>query len=757
MEILVATPLSIFQFDPETGKTELLRTGDGEYFGMSWNSTNFITAHSLIDNFTLKTWGDYQKTDGGNLQYHSTSDNKYITNKHLVQPHQIECIENKVLVTNTGKNCISVYAADGTFEKDVYLNNLRWDIGENNIKGNHFNSIHRIGKYVYLIAHNHGRPSEIWKLSWPDLKVLETKSTAAKWAHNIWQGEHGTVLCNSMDGSLIDAEKGEVIWKAAESPIFTRGIIATEGYIIVGRSEIGSREERKNNNGGLWILARKSMKTIDKYIFKGSGVVNEIRLIDGKDDAHISTPFKKEWLQTIKNTANKCTNKFKYQPQSTNIPQIKERPNGPDTPYYDPASFVDDTGRVFHWQNLIFRGITPQYVKNTKRIFSQRNLDKLFEIGLVETSISTYYNEEYPLILQHKKVQFPSYCMEWPSVMLRDAALTLCNLNVALSEINLHLKDAHPWNILFDFSKPIFVDFGSIAPLESFNSSWAIIFGRYFIAPLLLFEAEQHTLARSLLTLRPDESLKNFQGMHIIAERWKQYKNLVDQISTLGAAWFIHQLVPFIMSIDIKLQITEWSGYEQKPAHNIDSFHTKQRVCYELLGKLNHKTLVDMGANRGWYSEMATSQGYDVTAFDMDDVTMSELYSKSKQTERPILPLLMSFDNPTPAHGRTFLGYLPAEQRLKCDVSLVLALVHHLSFKSGLYFDEIAKTISDFTKHHALVEFIPPEDTHVSKWLTPRHSWYTTDNFITEMTKYFPKYEIFESTPEPRINILFSK
>lgn len=757
MEILIATPLSIFHFNAETRNTELLRTGDGEYFGMSWNENNFITSHSLIDNSSLKTWDDYQKANKGNLQYYSTPDSTHITEHNLVQPHQIECVEDKVLSTNTGKNCISVYAADGTFEKDVYLNNLRWDIGKNNVKGNHFNSIHRIGQYVYLIAHNHGRPSEIWKLSWPDLKVLETISTAAKWAHNIWQGEHGTVLCNSMDGSLIDAEKGEVIWKAAESPIFTRGIIAAEDYIVIGRSEIGSRQERKNNNGGLWILDRKSMKTIDKYIFKGSGVVNEIRLIDGKDDAHISTPFKREWLQSIKNTTKKYTNGFKSRPTNTNIPQIKDRPNGPDTPYYDPASIMDETGRLFHWQSLIFRGISPKYAENAKRILSHRKIKELFDLGLIETSISPYNNEEYPLILEHKKVRFPSYCMEWTSLMLRDAALTLCDLNTALTDINLHLKDAHPWNILFDFSKPVFVDFGSIAPLESFNPVWAAIFGRYFIAPLLLFEAEQHSLARSILMLRPDESLNNFKGMHLIADRWKQYNDLVEQIKTLGAAWFIRQLKPFIMSLDIKLQVTEWSDYEQKPADDISNFHKKQQVSYELLDKLNHKTLLDMGANRGWYSELAAAKGYEVVAFDMDDVTMSELYTKSQQTKNPILPLLMNFGNSTPAHGRIALGYLPAHQRFKCDISLVLALVHHLSFKADLYFDEIAKIISDFSKSHALVEFIPPEDTHVSKWLTPRHSWYTTDNFITEMTKFFPKYEIFESTPQPRINILFSK
>ena len=50
--------------------------------------------------------------------------------------------------------------------------------------------------------------------------------------------------------------------------------------------------------------------------------------------------------------------------------------------------------------------------------------------------------------------------------MLRDAALLTLDLNIALLDYDCMLQDAYPWNVLFDSSQPVFVDFTSIVPFR---------------------------------------------------------------------------------------------------------------------------------------------------------------------------------------------------------------------------------------------------------------------------------------------------
>lgn len=265
--LLISTPMHILFLDPVSGINKSIRSGDGYYYGMTHKDGTMVLSHS---EGYLGIYGNEVKR----------------TKSHLIQPHQLEWVEDKILVTNTGKNCISVFDEHGELIRDVYLNDVRWDDKDQGRQGNHFNSVHYKDGVVYIIAHNYDRPSELWSLSWPDLEVMETTAINANWAHNFWAGEYGFVTCNSRHGSLVEISSGETLWSSDIPDLITRGLAVSEDHIFIGGSGMNVRKDRYWKNGHLWIVDRKTLKTLNRFTFPGSGDVHDIRIIGAPDACH---------------------------------------------------------------------------------------------------------------------------------------------------------------------------------------------------------------------------------------------------------------------------------------------------------------------------------------------------------------------------------------------------------------------------------------------------------------------------------------
>lgn len=267
--LLVSTPLHIFLVEPFEHEVSILRSGDGYYYGITYHSGNVVLTHT-----------------GGYLQYFKHSEPIKATSNHLIQPHQAEWVDNQIIVANTGKNCISVFDVDGNLLRDVYPNEIRWDDKDSGRIGNHFNSVHRVNDQIFLVAHNYDRPSEVWELSWPDLVVQGVEICQSSWAHNYWECELGRIICNSKEGSIYEINSGETIWHSGENNAMTRGLAATDDHIFVGYSSHNIRKQRNWKTGGIWVIDRKTLKTIDKILLPGAGDVHEIRLVGLPDACH---------------------------------------------------------------------------------------------------------------------------------------------------------------------------------------------------------------------------------------------------------------------------------------------------------------------------------------------------------------------------------------------------------------------------------------------------------------------------------------
>ena len=429
---------------------------------------------------------------------------------------------------------------------------------------------------------------------------------------------------------------------------------------------------------------------------------------------------------------------------------------------FEPASMIDGTGRVFWWNGQIYRAIKHEHTEFYRGLFEKRNIQSLFNKGLVQTKIAPLSLDGYGLVLKHQRIPVTSYCMEWCSEMLRDAALLVCDLSIDLHEKGLTLKDAHPWNILFDTGQPVFVDWGSIGSIEQ-QREWPYLeFRDRFIFPLYLMSAGGSRIARMFMfdtvnRPRRDDVFKLLLG-RIPFITWLRY--LLDdrrhmQMRFKADASFFESLRRTVESIPAGAETTEWTEYEGPDEKGFSyqpsaEWPVKIRNVYELLQRVRPETVLDVGCNRGWFSELAVRQGSQVIAIDIDEPSITTLYRYVRATGSSILPLVMDICCPTPQHGLAH-AYPAAQDRLKADMVVALALTHHLVFKRGLTFEAIASKLDIFAKRWLVVEFVPPDDRYVSKWMNEQFSWYCLDNFIKSLKGLFSRVDVLQSSPPPRL------
>ena len=277
MQLLVSTPLHILSVDIGAKSKKVLREGDGYYYGITHNGVQIALTHS---EGYMKIYGDGTPVK---------------TFKHLIQPHQLEWIDDRIYVTNTGRNCISIFDSGGVHRRDVYLTDIRHDFKDQYREGNHFNSIHRFDNQVYVLAHNYHRFSEVFQLSWPDLRVLNKKTCNAGGAHNFWICEWGWVICDSNQSGLQEINTGKTIWALGNDQYITRGLAASDNFIFVGCSRKTKRKERRWTTSKIVVIDRKTLRTEELMDLPGSGEINEIRLLGISDECHnreILDPFR---------------------------------------------------------------------------------------------------------------------------------------------------------------------------------------------------------------------------------------------------------------------------------------------------------------------------------------------------------------------------------------------------------------------------------------------------------------------------------
>lgn len=290
MKLLVSTPHKLILVDSRSGFQTIVESHRTEYYGISWSpdGRTLCLGHSDVENSSLLTTDSYMDSERGWLSYGSMTGPPCLS-----QAHQILCDGDRVIATNTGRNCITVFRTDDWFYRNYWFDEVLWDRKGKNKCGQHLNSLFLDKGQLWVVAHNHDRKSDVICCDWPSLALIRRVSTQALMAHNIWiTPASQIVICDSMRGSVIDAKTNQILWKSEYPQVITRGLASNGRYAFIGESQIGDRTERTFRDSRISVVDINNWQTLGQIPLRASGNLHDIRILDEPDLCHQANPFR---------------------------------------------------------------------------------------------------------------------------------------------------------------------------------------------------------------------------------------------------------------------------------------------------------------------------------------------------------------------------------------------------------------------------------------------------------------------------------
>ena len=340
--------------------------------------------------------------------------------------------------------------------------------------------------------------------------------------------------------------------------------------------------------------------------------------------------------------------------------------------------------------------------------------------------------------VEHPKVWFPSYPYEWPAEMLYAAAELTLNLATRLSNEGWGLKDATPYNILFEGPRPVFVDVCSFERRSPEDALWRAYgqFVRTFLNPLiahctlgwpmdaLLFNSRDGIEAEQLYRWTPwlrrwfSPSVLTVTLPALLARRAGRIQAAGPQRRLDGeqALWVFTRL---LKGLQRKLEAarpraeseSRWTGYMQTCTYSPAQFEFKSKFVADAMIGIQPRRTLDVGCNTGHFSKMAAAAGSRVIAIDRDPALVGTLWKEAAEQNLDIQPLIADFARPTPATGwrnSECASFLERAENA-FDLVLLLGTLHHLTVTERVPMLEVVNQAAAAASH-AIIEYVGPED-----------------------------------------------
>lgn len=346
-------------------------------------------------------------------------------------------------------------------------------------------------------------------------------------------------------------------------------------------------------------------------------------------------------------------------------------PIPPEEVEFHPHSFGDRDGRLFRWDGRLYRALCGERAAFFDELVRSGTIEQLVGEGLlVETERTDLVLDGYASVVLHRTVPFPSYPIEWSPTMFRDAALLYLRLVGRLLPLGLTLKDVHPWNLVFDFTRPLYVDLTSLINLEN-GLPAAEKVARYYLRPLALMESGGERIARSLLfdydaVQSSDLDLLGVEAPQVKAASAQRASGLRALLSRGGLqrpvdAGLVTEWMRIVEAVQLPDAVAG-TGAGRAPRTS-----TALAAAVERL----RPSSVLMLTTDGELAQTAAAVGSDVVALDESSLRVTNLYNAARASDARILPLVVDFSRPTPSIGFSGHYSVAAADRLRCDLLVV--------------------------------------------------------------------------------------
>lgn len=434
----------------------------------------------------------------------------------------------------------------------------------------------------------------------------------------------------------------------------------------------------------------------------------------------------------------------------------------------DLGSFRDPSGQIFRVKDKIHRTVMPRARAHYDFVSSSGLIDDLVERGRViptrevDAKVLGKLSPEPYKVLEHETIPFVSYPYEWSFPLLKEAALTHLNVQIAALKRGVSLSDASAYNMQFRGSKPVFIDtlsFREYQEGELWNGHKQ--FCEQFLNPLLL---------RSMFGITHNSWYRgNLEGIETdkfanLVPWWKNFsfnvlthvtlqakfqrgavttsKETMDKARSKGLSknaysQMLLQLHGWISKLEPKdTGSTVWGDYEQNHTYNSEEEEAKQRFIAEFCSKVKPKTIYDFGCNSGEYSEVALTSGAErAIGFDFDQGALERAFARSRAKDLNLLPLFLDAANPSPSQGWNNEERMSLSGRGEADALMALAFEHHLAIGRNIPMKRVVEWLTSFAPT-GVIEFVQKSDPTVQQLLMLREDIfddYNEETFVAHL------------------------
>ncbi len=462
------------------------------------------------------------------------------------------------------------------------------------------------------------------------------------------------------------------------------------------------------------------------------------------------------------------------------------------------VSFRDPDGFVLHADNRIFRIVLPHLHTDFREFLASEFATDCMASGTLSSTrvVSKSDDDEGlpdvpdgSLLLEHRPVRFPSYPYEWSPAMLHAAAGLTLEMAQTAHGAGYRLKDATPYNIMFEGANPVFIDILSFRPNDALDPLWRPYaqFVRTFIYPLLANRYFDLRLNETMLVnrdgLEPRRVMRlcsplrllrpPFLGSVTIPALLSSRKASPDRYRPrlardVGEAEFLQKRL--LTRAERLLHRVRPPSPKKAAVRYIQADHNytppemaaKARLIGRFFDSRRPESVLDIGCNTGHFSQLAATGGASVVAIDRDPNVIDDLWSTTFREGLNVLPAVVDIARPSPACGwanRECSSFLD-RARGKFDCVLMLALIHHLIVTERIPPDRIFELLADLTTDSALVEYVDPADLQFERIARGREALYsklTPTAFEAAARGYFDILDQHPIAPHRRIYTLQKK
>jgi len=401
-----------------------------------------------------------------------------------------------------------------------------------------------------------------------------------------------------------------------------------------------------------------------------------------------------------------------------------------------PASYRDPSGFIFKKDGLYLRQINPSYFEAYQAIKKAGIYEALWRKGwlIPHKEIKSSATE---VILEPEQINFITYPYEWSFTAYKHAAQLTLRIQLFLLEKGFSLKDGSAFNITFKNGKAIFIDTLSIEPYRE-HEPWKALqqFNENFFAPLTLakyygsfyLKSLQHRIngfplkeASRLLPLSSKLNATTYSHIHFLGKKEnKETGTLVKDTKHKGLSKsaqikMLKSLELHINDMSLK-ENTEWSTYYQQTNYEDAAFNLKKDRIASWTQEVSAKKVVDLGGNNGTFGIESLKHAQQVIVSDIDQSAIDHCYNQSiKNKEIRLIPVVTDLLQPAAGIGFNNEERSSFINRIKAyhpDLSMALALIHHITLSGNVPFEMSAAFFSSLSKY-LIIEFPDREDSWV--------------------------------------------